>query len=262
MSYPNYPNNRLIVNGVDLTEQFKMVLVDGYTLEPPTPKLYTIDVPGRNGVIDLTESLIGDTAYNNRKQEFTFYVIGVTDWEKVKTDVSVFLHGRSFDYTMTMDPDYTYHGRFTVSSYEHKSYTIGKVGTIKITIDCDPYKKRANIVKSINAVGGVLYTFTSGRMPIKPTIQTGGNVRVIFDNKKTDLTSGTWIINDVVFKQGDNQMYLCSANIRSLTWGRLKTKGTTFRTFKTKRIFEWYKSESYTPPTAPKVVVEYEWGDL
>ena len=107
MSYPDLPNNRLIVNGVDLSIRFQMVLLDGYTLEPPEPKTYTVDIPGGNGVIDLTEALTGDVAYKNRKQEFTFAVIDVKNFEKVKTEVSNFLHGRAFDYTMTMDPGYT-----------------------------------------------------------------------------------------------------------------------------------------------------------
>ena len=59
MSYPDLPNNRLIVNGVDLSIRFQMVLLDGYTLEPPEPKTYTVDIPGGNGVIDLTRLLPG-----------------------------------------------------------------------------------------------------------------------------------------------------------------------------------------------------------
>ena len=128
MSYPDYPNNRLIVDGVDLTEKYQMILLDGYTLEPPEPKTYTVDIPGGDGVIDLTETLNGDTVYNNRKQKFTFYVIGTSTFERVKTEVSNFLHGKAFDYKITMDPDYIYHGRFKVSSYNHAAYSIGIVG--------------------------------------------------------------------------------------------------------------------------------------
>ena len=72
MGYPNLPYNRLIVDGVDVSMKYRMVMADGYTLEPPEPKTYTIDIPGGDGVIDLTESLSGDVVYNNRHQEFTF----------------------------------------------------------------------------------------------------------------------------------------------------------------------------------------------
>ena len=131
MGYPNYPKNRLIVGGVDLSERFKMVLLDGYTLTPPSPKTYIVDIPGGNGKLDLTESLFGDVTYDNRKLEFTFAIIGTENFEAVKTEITNFLHGKMLYFQMTMDPGYTYHGRFTISSYEHGMYDIGKVGCIK-----------------------------------------------------------------------------------------------------------------------------------
>ena len=94
MQYPGLPNNRLIVNGVDLSVRFQIALIDGYELNPPEPKTYTVDIPGGNGVIDLTEALTGDVAYNNRSQKFTFICINPNDFEKVKTKISNFLHGR------------------------------------------------------------------------------------------------------------------------------------------------------------------------
>ena len=50
MSYPDLPENRLIVNGVDLAVRYNMVLLDGYTLSPPEPKTTTVEIPGRDGV--------------------------------------------------------------------------------------------------------------------------------------------------------------------------------------------------------------------
>ena len=123
MQYPGLPNNRLIVNGVDLSTEYGMILLDGYTLSPPEPKTYTVDIPGGDGVIDLTEGLTGDVAYNNREQEFTFAIIDVDNWERSKTMISNFIHGRLYDYKMTMDPEYTYHGRFTVEEYGHAALT-------------------------------------------------------------------------------------------------------------------------------------------
>lgn len=70
MSYPDYPENRLIVNGVDLTLKYGLILIDGYKLDPPEVKKYEVDIPGGDGVIDLTDSLLGDTAYKNREIEF------------------------------------------------------------------------------------------------------------------------------------------------------------------------------------------------
>lgn len=242
MAYPYLPDNTLIVDGVDISAKFKMFLTDGYELEPPSPKTYVVDIPGGNGSIDLTESLIGDTVYENRSQEFTFYLIDVDNFEKVKTDISNFLHGKAYDYRMTMDPDYTYHGRFSVKSYTHDMYAIGKVGVIVISIDADPYKYLDDKIYKIDAVGGKIVYFESGRKRVRPTIETDGFLKVIYDGELLNLPQGTWTINDLLFTYGPNEVYFNSYDIHNITWGQLKENSVTWGDFKKKRLFEWYKS--------------------
>lgn len=256
MGYPDYPNNRLIVNGVDLTTEFGIILGDGYVLEPPSPKTYTVDIPSGNGKLDLTESLFGDTVYENRKQEFTFYAIYTTNFEQLKTKVSNFLHGKSFYYRITMDPEYTYHGRFTVSSYTHTAYSSGILGTIKITIDADPYKYKETKIYSLNAIGGNIFAFESGRKRIIPIFETDGFLKVIYNGKKIILQKGTWTINDLQFTNGINTIYLNSYEIRNCIWGDLKTNSTTWGQFKKKRLFEWYKSNGL------ETIVSKNWMDI
>lgn len=264
MAYPNYPNNRLIVDGVDLTEKFKMVLADGYTLSPPQPKTYIVDIPGSNGKLDLTESLLGDVAYDNRSQEFIFYVIKAEDFEKIKTNISTFLHGKAFDYEITIDPGYTYHGRFTINSYEHGVYDIGKVGCIKVTIDAEPYKYKQSQVYRISAVGGNIYKFPSGRKPVIPTIDASGRLRIIYNRKQITLYQGTWCVNDLLFTSGSNEVYFNSYDVRVLTWNNIMSNGITWKKFKTMRIFEWYKSNgaSNTVVKTWRDFRDAPWNDL
>lgn len=262
MSYPDYPDNRLIVNGVDLSERFGMILADGYTLAPPSPKTYTVDIPGGNGKLDLTESLLGDTAYENREQEFIFYVLNMTDsdivkiesgsfktvrtitdtFEAVKTEISNFLHGKAFDYVMTMDPGYIYHGRFAVSEYSHTLYANGLLGAIKIKIEANPFKTKAAQVFKTDAVGGKTVYFPSGRLRVRPTIETDGLTKVIYKNKLIRLQQGSWTINDLLFEEGTNEVYFSTYDVRNLKWGDLKTNAITWKDFKTRRLHEWYKS--------------------
>ena len=230
MSYPDLPNNRLIVNGVDLSIRFQMVLLDGYTLEPPEPKTYTVDIPGGNGVIDLTEALTGDVAYKNRKQEFTFAVIDVKNFEKVKTEVSNFLHGRAFDYTMTMDPGYTYHGRFSVDSYSHEAYANGLLGQFKITVDANPYKLKEHCAYRLNATGGKLYRLESGRRPVHPTIECTEPCFVTFgSNGEQTIPAGTYRLNDVLFNQGINEIYLNTHKFFYVHWDEIGEDAYSYR---------------------------------
>lgn len=289
-----YPNNRLIVNGVDLSEKFKMVLVDGYTLKPPAPKTYTVDIPGGNGKLDLTESLLGDTVYDNRKQEFTFYVIDVNEFEKVKTEVSNFLHGKAYDYQITMDPEYTYHGRFTVDSYAHKTYSSGNTGTFKITVESDPFKIKEQQVFRIDAIGGATIKLESGRMRVRPIVNTDTFTTVIYDGEQLYLKKGSWAINDLLLKEGSNYVYFNTFPIHNLKWVDLKDNVVTWSKFKEDPLYEWYKSngdgtyvikkwEHWTGKTwadiesqtwaenmyeaeetnvIKNVYIKYDWGDL
>lgn len=208
--YPNLPDNRLIVNGVDLTSTYGLILIDGYTLEPPEPKTYTVDIPGGNGTIDLTEALTGDVSYENRSQEFTFDVLYPDDFEKTKTKVMNFLHGRAYDYTMTMDPGYTYHGRFTVESFEHTAYANGIVGEIKVKIEANAYKSKGTQAFKLNATCGKLYRFESGRRKVHPIVECD---QVCFftllpNGSEITVPSGTHRLNDVLFESGVNECWI------------------------------------------------------
>lgn len=241
MSYPDLPKNRLIVNGIDLTEQYGLILVDGYTLEPPEPKTYTVDIPGGDGVIDLTDALTGGTVYKNRKQEFVLYAIGVNNFERLKTSLSNLLHGKAFDYKITMDPEYTYHGRFTISSYEHNAYNIGIVGAIKITIDADPYKRKKNVTQVYNSLPGVIAYPISGRKTVQPRFEFSDSTIVIFERIRNVIPKGTYKLENVWFTEGQNEIFFMSTNTgRHITHKEL-TK-YTFSDIRTmKPIYRWYE---------------------
>lgn len=240
MSYPDYPNNRLIVDGVDLTVRFQMALLDGYTLSPPEPKTYTVDIPGGDGVIDLTQALTGDVAYKNRQQTFPFMVVNPDSFERVKTDVSNFLHGKEFDYQITMDPGYTYHGRFTVNEYSHALYAYpGLVGMFTVSVDADPYKLKGHMTYQLNATGGKMFRLESGRKPVHPVIECTQPCRVRWKNVVTVVPVGTYRLNDVLFTQGFNEIYINSRELFNTSWADLGSYGTYPMTWESAASYRW-----------------------
>lgn len=229
-AYPGLPDNRLIVNGVDLSTAYRMVLLDGYTLEPPEPKTYTVDIPGGNGVIDLTEALLGDVVYNNRKQEFEFAVIDpAQNFEKIKTELMNFLHGRKFDYQLTMDPGYTYHGRFSVTSFAHTAYSNGLLCDIKISIDADPYKTKEKVVYNLNCTGGKFFNLESGRRPVHPVMECTETCTFTHlnadDPEEIIVPAGTYQLNNVLFRDGWNQVWINSHVLYLVKWDDLNSGG-------------------------------------
>ena len=224
--YPNgYPDQRVIVGGVDLTTAFDMVLIDGFDLNPPEPKFYTVDIPGGNGVIDLTESLGGDVAFKNREQTFTFKCIYPNDFEFTKTKLSNLIHGRFFKYRLTWDPEYTYKGRFSVASYSHIGLAAGQLGEIVVKVSADPYKYLPDMVYTINGSGGEKFYFPSGRKPVHPVVQTGRPTTILFEGKTTRVGIGTFRLNDVLFKEGINEVYFNTYEIFDTKWEDISPGG-------------------------------------
>ena len=226
MSYPDLPENRLIVNGVDLAVRYNMVLLDGYTLSPPEPKTTTVEIPGRDGVLDLTESLIGDVSYGNRSMTFTFLIVDLEQFEVVKTKVSNALHGRKFNFEMTMDPGYTYTGRFKVTSYTHTAtWNHGICGFIEVEIDAEPYKLKSHYVYNLNATGGAMFNLESGRKKVHPIIELSAPARIRFKNVVYRIGAGRFQLNDILFEEGINDIYINSFELFNLRWDEWKPIG-------------------------------------
>ena len=268
MSYPDYPKNRLIVDGVDLSITFGLVLLDGYTLSPPEPKTYTVDVPGGDGVIDLTQSLTGDVAFNNREQEFNFAVLNPQDFEQVKTKVSNFLHGKEFDYQITMDPDYTYHGRFTVTDYVHSKYAYpGIVGTFTVSVSAEPYKLKKKMSYSLNATGGKMFRLESGRKPVHPIIECTQPCKVRWNDKVVQVPAGTYRLNDVLFTEGFNEIYINSFEFFNITWAEVDQGGTHQMTWEEAEKYRWddiqrLEGDLYDVPRSWEELNPYRWSEL
>lgn len=269
-TYPNLPYNRIIVGGIDISMKFQMALLDGYTLSPPEPKTYTVDIPGGNGIIDLTEAFAGDVVYNQRKQSFTFALIDMKTertFEEAKTQVSNFLHGRKYEYRLTWDPDYTYTGRFSVSEYTHDAYPSGILGYIKIDVEADPYKSKGLKTYNVNAIGGRMFRLESGRKPVHPKIDTSQACTIVFDGKQTVVPAGSYILNDVLFHDGFNDFYINSFHIFTATWSELDKGGDLAMTWAEAGRYRWdalhlIKGDLDGIPISWEGIATKRWSDL
>lgn len=105
----------------------------------PEVKTTTVEVPGVDGILDLTEALTGSVCYGNRELSFTFIALdalsGMT-WAELLTKISAAIHGKKMDIVLDDDPEWKYTGRVTIDSFE----TSRSKRTVVIKCDCDPYK--------------------------------------------------------------------------------------------------------------------------
>lgn len=103
----------------------------------PEAKLNTIDVPGRDGILDLTAA-IGHTKYKNRTLVFNFVFADVTSVEhgRMLQKLASCVHGKQMNIIEDDDPAHYYMGRCAVSLTSSEPH----VTKFSITCSCDPYR--------------------------------------------------------------------------------------------------------------------------
>lgn len=195
-------------------------------------------------------------------------VVNPDSFERVKTDVSNFLHGKRFDYQITMDPGYTYHGRFTVTEYDHTLYSYpGLVGIFSIKIDADPYKLKGHMTYKLNATGGKMFRLESGRKPVHPVIECTQPCKVRWKNVIVQVPAGTYRLNDVLFTQGYNEIYINSWTFYNITWSEIGEGSAHPMTWDEASKYRWddlqrLEGDSMDVPQRWSDLAEYRWSDL
>ena len=128
-------------------DDWRLVPSSRPVFNPPAQKVKTLDIPGGDGVIDLSQALTGYPIYQNRTGSFEFIVpngfepwepgrIEKAPWHSVYSEIMDYLHGQKLRAVLEDDPEYFYEGRFTVKDWKSPR------DWSRITIDYDvgPYK--------------------------------------------------------------------------------------------------------------------------
>ena len=111
------------------------LLLVNYNLGSPEPKTETIDVPGMDGVLDLT-GVLGTLRYRQRLLSFNFKMIKTSTYMTMYKTIMSDLHGKKLNVILDDDNAYYYYGRITVDSFASSKF----FGTVTINVDAEPYK--------------------------------------------------------------------------------------------------------------------------
>lgn len=96
-----------------------------------------IEVPGRDGTIDLSEFLVKRPVYGDRSGSFQFYVDNDHEyWIAIYEKIASFLHGKKLKFVLEDDPNWFYEGRITMSGWaSEKDYS-----QVTLNYQVGPYK--------------------------------------------------------------------------------------------------------------------------
>lgn len=188
-------------------------------ISPPKLKQKYIDIPGSNGILDLTESLTSFPVYENREGDIEFFVLNdFEDWQVLYSEIMDYIHGRRMRAVLEDDPAYYYEGRFTVKNWKSEAYW----SKIVITYNVSPYKYKTQssieenwlwdifnfetdyisvvLFKNLQMTGNwITYTFSKGMYgsaPICPKFIVSGssNVSMKFVNQQLSINETVTLV--------------------------------------------------------------------
>lgn len=254
------------INGLgNLYTRWGLLLTGETELGTAEPKTYTVDIPGGNGVIDLTDALADDVVYDNR--EINLVLIAETDdYTTLRNNIYNTLHGQRKEFSFSFDPEYTYTGRFNVEEITRIGFDFVQVN---ITVTADPYKSKGTQTYKLNATGGKMYRFESGRCKVRPIIECSQVcfVRSLPDGNETVIPAGTYRLNDVLFTQGFNELWVNTQKFWDITWDEIKEGGQFAKTWAELANLRWDEVQMLGQDTETVLrswydIGENRWEDL
>ena len=161
------------------------------------PEQYTkyVEVPGRNGLVDLSEAVAGRQVYT--KREIKIQLAGAknkTTWSSTLSDIRNKINGKICRFVFDDDTTYFWRGRVEIKDFS-SALNLGKF-TINVPT-ADPYKYAvtATTIGPTTISGSGTVTVPAGTMPTCPEIivtdKTSTNFTVTYSNVEYSLTSGT-----------------------------------------------------------------------
>lgn len=104
-----------------------------------SPEVVTnfVEIPGRNGALDLSTYLTGKETYKSRTGSLQFYVDNYHEnWATIHDKIINWMHGKELYMIMEDIPTWYYHGRFTFNEWKSESWN----SSVVLNYTLDPYR--------------------------------------------------------------------------------------------------------------------------
>ncbi len=200
---------------------FQLILASK-TIGTPSPKTENIDIPGGDGVLDLTE-FFGETKYKNRQLSFEFSSMVIpSDFMSLFSMVQDALHGRYLPIILDDDPGWQYTGRISVSEWKVDR----NIGKLTIDCDCEPYKKQTSptvISKAVAGTATIILPNSRKRTVPEVVITSEAGLNISFGvGNVWDLGSGSYTLPELELVEGDNPVTVTGTGTITFTYTQAK----------------------------------------
>lgn len=192
------------------------LIVAPYAIPMPEPQTNFVDIPGRDGALDLSEAF-GTIRYADRVIELTLYARAPFD-----TLLSAFaadVHGRRMNVIFDRDPGFYYDARITIEDVERHW------GYCELSVECraKPYKlEQFETTITVLPTGSATATLTNSRMPVVPPITVSAEMTLAFTIDEKDyavtIPAGTHTVPALVLSEGDTKIGITGTGSVTFTY--------------------------------------------
>lgn len=178
-----------------------LLILSSKEIGTPSEKKEVIDIPGGDGVLDLTE-FFGEVKYNNRTLSFSFSTtVPQSEFMNLFSRIQDALHGKKMQIVLDEDAEWFYIGRISISPWKSDK----NIGKITIDCDCDPYKLKMEETIVEKAVSGSAeITLSNSRKRVIPTITTDAEMTISFGAYSGTFSAGIFRIPELTLIEGNN----------------------------------------------------------
>lgn len=184
-----------------------MILTDAQ-ISAPKPKRITVEVPYRDGEVDVTKALAKNIKYESRTISLEFAFPGnVKSFEKRKSVIYNHIQGKNHKVIIESDPDWYWDCYCTVN----KILVSKRLATVKIECEAYPYKygiKETEIQLSVNKYKTVLCD--NDRMELMPYIFTTQPLTITQNGRRIFVPAGKSRPEGLIFAPGNNYLEIAT----------------------------------------------------
>jgi len=192
------------------------LIVAPYAIPMPEPQTNYVEIPGRDGALDLSEAF-GTVRYTDRIIPLTLYARAPFD--ALISAFAADVHGRRMNMIFDRDPTCCYDARVTVEDVERHA------GYCELSLKCrtKPYKLE-HFETSITVLpsGNATVTLTNTRMPVVPTITVSAEMTLTFTIAGVvytiNLAAGSHVVPSLVLMEGDTEIDITGTGSITFTY--------------------------------------------
>ena len=192
------------------------LIVAPYAIPMPEPQTSFVEIPGRDGALDLSEAF-GTVRYADRVIPLTLYAR--TPFDAAISAFAADVHGRRMNMIFDRDPTYYYDARITLEDVEKHA------GYCELSLKCraKPYKlEHFETTITVLPTGTATVTMSNTRMPVVPMISVSADMTIEFTIGglvyTINLTAGAHVVPSLVLIEGDTEVEITGTGLITFTY--------------------------------------------